>query len=201
MDINQLLANVNNYTGTIVSDGVLLNWITSLESEFFTEVIKEFRKKSYSFTKEDKFLKFDISKYEIRELEVLDENGNSVDTLETIDNNIDIYSEEDIPLDCMYAIPNKYGNCKVNILCRYIPKPKTLDNINNQYLDICRYGNQWYELYEQFLIHKSYLTAEEYQQSNNASILFNDIKARFLKFYYERVHIEAIKNVEDRWSR
>ena len=200
MKIKELLANVSDFTGISLSTGIMLSFINSLESDFFNNIIEEYRKTRIEFSDKDKFIKFNIQRDNIRELIVYNENNNSVFTLEKIKDNINIYTEDDIPNDCMYAIKNEYGNGYVEIMYRYVPTLKTVDNINNQILDITRYGEQWSELYLFHLIHKAYYSTEDYAQANNNAIMFNDVKSKFMTYYYKSSYYnEAVKKVESRW--
>lgn len=200
MKIKELLANVSDFTGISLSTGIMLSFINSLESDFFNNIIEEYRKTKIEFSDKDKFIKFNIQRDNIREMIVYDENNNSVFTLEKVKDNINIYTEDDIPNDCMYAIKNEYGNGYVEIMYRYVPTLKTVDNINNQILDITRYGEQWSELYLFHLIHKAYYSTEDYAQANNNAIMFNDVKSKFMTYYYKSSYYnEAVKKVESRW--
>lgn len=200
MKIKELLANVSDFTGISLSTGIMLSFINSLESDFFNNIIEEYRKTRVEFSDKDKFIKFNIQRDNIREMIVYDENNNSVFTLEKVKDNINIYTEDDIPNDCMYAIKNEYGNGYVEIMYRYVPTLKTVDNINNQILDITRYGEQWSELYLFHLIHKAYYSTEDYAQANNNAIMFNDVKSKFMTYYYKSSYYnEAVKKVESRW--
>lgn len=200
MKIKELLANVSDFTGISLSTGIMLSFINSLESDFFNNIIEEYRKTRIEFSDKDKFIKFNIQRDNIRELIVYNENNNSVFTLEKVKDNINIYTEDDIPNDCMYAIKNEYGNGYVEIMYRYVPTLKTVDNINNQILDITRYGEQWSELYLFHLIHKAYYSTEDYAQANNNAIMFNDVKSKFMTYYYKSSYYnEAVKKVESRW--
>lgn len=200
MKIKELLANVSDFTGISLSTGIMLSFINSLESDFFNNIIEEYRKTRVEFSDKDKFIKFNIQRDNIKEMIVYDENNNSVFTLEKIKDNINIYTEYDIPNDCMYAIKNEYGNGYVEIMYRYVPTLKTVDNINNQILDITRYGEQWSELYLFHLIHKAYYSTEDYAQANNNAIMFNDVKSKFMTYYYKSSYYnEAVKKVESRW--
>lgn len=200
MKIKELLANVSDFTGISLSTGIMLSFINSLESDFFNNIIEEYRKTRVEFSDKDKFIKFNIQRDNIKEMIVYDENNNSVFTLEKIKDNINIYTEDDIPNDCMYAIKNEYGNGYVEIIYRYVPTLKTVDNINNQILDITRYGEQWSELYLFHLIHKAYYSTEDYAQANNNAIMFNDVKSKFMTYYYKSSYYnEAVKKVESRW--
>lgn len=200
MKIKELLANVSDFTGISLTTGIMLSFINSLESDFFNNIIEEYRKTRIEFSDKDKFIKFNIQRDNIRELIVYNENNNSVFTLEKVKDNINIYTEDDIPNDCMYAIKNEYGNGYVEIIYRYVPTLKTVDNINNQILDITRYGEQWSELYLFHLIHKAYYSTEDYAQANNNAIMFNDVKSKFMTYYYKSSYYnEAVKKVESRW--
>ena len=200
MNIKELSANVSDFTGISLSTGIMLSFINSLESDFFNNIIEEYRKTRVEFSDKDKFIKFNIQRDNIKEMIVYDENNNSVFTLEKIKDNINIYTEDDIPNDCMYAIKNEYGNGYVEIMYRYVPTLKTVDNINNQILDITRYGEQWSELYLFHLIHKAYYSTEDYAQANNNAIMFNDVKSKFMTYYYKSSYYnEAVKKVESRW--
>lgn len=198
MKVAELISNVKEVTNSTVSDGVLLDYINQIESEIFTDVIEEYRR-TWVECKEGKDIVLPSFKYEIQEIEVYrDKDGDSIDIIDWIDGDYDIFSDTDNQSDG-YTISNKWGNCFIKLIYRYVPKRKKLKDIDTDTLDILRYGDRFYGIYEHHLKHKLYMAVEEYQQANNEAVLYNDEIAKLKKYALDNHYNKIIKKVEGKW--
>lgn len=202
MKVIELINNVKELTNSTISDGILVDYISSLESQIFSEVVEEFREDWINVDEDTDIIDLKQFKYEIISLNVFDEiNGQNKGKLDLFDNenNLELFTNVG-GISESYQIKNKWGKCSLKIVYRYIPNQKKLDTIDTDILEIMRYGNQWLELYEHFLKHRLYLAVEEYNQANNETVLFNEVLLRFTKYVLDHRYNRGVKVVESRWK-
>lgn len=198
MRVAELISNVKELTNQMVSDGVLLDYVNQIESEIFTDTIEEYRTKWIECKKGEDII-LPSFKFEIQELEIFkNKEGRSLDIVKWVDGDYDIFSDTDNQSNG-YAIKNKWGKCWAKIIYRYVPERKKLENIHSDTLDILRYGDRFYGIYEHHLKHKLFLAVEEYQQANNEAVMFNDELSKLKKYALDHRYNKVIKKVEGKW--
>lgn len=202
MKVANLINNVSALTNNLVTDGVLIDYINVLEDMVFREIIKEFRETWLDVNGEDELIHFPLNRFEIRSAVIYNkERNNRIDEIKWLDDNVNLEIFSDVEQEgSKYSLKNKWGNCAIKLIYRYIPREKTLENAEKDELDITRYGLTWYSIYEHYLKAMAFFSVEEYGQYNNETVLYNEDLTRLKKYIYDNYYNPTISEVEGRWK-
>lgn len=202
MKVANLINNVSALTNNLVTDGVLIDYINVLEDMVFREIIKEFRETWLDVNGEDDLIHFPLNRFEIRSAVIYNkERNNRIDEIKWLDDNVNLEIFSDVEQEgSKYSLKNKWGNCAIKLIYRYIPREKTLENAEKDELDITRYGLTWYSIYEHYLKAMAFFSVEEYGQYNNETVLYNEDLTRLKKYIFDNYYNSTITEVEGRWK-
>lgn len=202
MKVANLINNVSALTNNLVTDGVLIDYINVLEDMVFREIIKEFRETWLDVNGEDELIHFPLNRFEIRSAVIYNkERNNRIDEIKWLDDNVNLEIFSDVEqVGSKYSLKNKWGNCAIKLIYRYIPREKTLENAEKDKLDITRYGLTWYSIYEHYLKAMAFFSVEEYGQYNNETVLYNEDLTRLKKYIFDNYYNPTISEVEGRWK-
>lgn len=202
MKVANLINNVSALTNNLVTDGVLIDYINVLEDMVFREIIKEFRETWLDVNGEDELIHFPLNRFEIRSAVIYNKERNDrIDEIKWLDDNVNLEIFSDVEQEgSKYSLKNKWGNCAIKLIYRYIPREKTLENAEKDELDITRYGLTWYSIYEHYLKAMAFFSVEEYGQYNNETVLYNEDLTRLKKYIFDNYYNPTISEVEGRWK-
>lgn len=202
MKVANLINNVSALTNNLVTDGVLIDYINVLEDMVFREIIKEFRETWLDVNGEDELIHFPLNRFEIRSAVIYNkERNNRIDEIKWLDDNVNLEIFSDVEQEgSKYSLKNKWGDCAIKLIYRYIPREKTLENAEKDELDITRYGLTWYSIYEHYLKAMAFFSVEEYGQYNNETVLYNEDLTRLKKYIFDNYYNPTISEVEGRWK-
>lgn len=202
MKVANLINNVSALTNNLVTDGVLIDYINVLEDMVFREIIKEFRETWLDVNGEDDLIHFPLNRFEIRSAVIYNkERNNRIDEIKWLDDNVNLEIFSDVEQEgSKYSLKNKWGDCAIKLIYRYIPREKTLENAEKDELDITRYGLTWYSIYEHYLKAMAFFSVEEYGQYNNETVLYNEDLTRLKKYIFDNYYNPTISEVEGRWK-